>query len=72
MGDDLRKIRKTAAAQGLARGRGQERLDALPTAAGCLPVLVHKTESDPRAIRNTIARMRERGLVWPPPRKGHQ
>ncbi len=31
-------------------------------------VLVHKTVSDHRAIHNTIARMRQRGLVWPPPK----
>ena len=34
------------------------------------PVLVHKTESDQRAIRNTISRMRQRGFIWPP-RKGN-
>lgn len=31
------------------------------------PVLVHKTPSDHRAWRNTLARLRRAGLVWPPP-----
>lgn len=33
-------------------------------------VTVHKTTSDARAWRNTLARMKRVGLQWPPPGKG--
>lgn len=33
------------------------------------PIVIHKTESDRRALRNTRARVRRAGLIWPPDRK---
>jgi hypothetical protein len=66
VGDELRKVRKAATAQGWRVVEVKNGWMLYPPDSTQSPVLVHKTESDQRAIRNTIGRMRQRGLVWPP------
>ena len=70
VGDELRKVRKEAAAQGWRVVEVTNGWMLYPQDPTQSPVLVHKTESDQRAIRNTISRMRQRGFIWPP-RKGN-
>lgn len=69
MGDELRKVRSAAAAQGWRVVEVKNGWMLYPPDPAQSPVLVHKTESDQRAIRNTIGRMRQRGFVWPPPKE---
>ena len=69
MGDELRKVRSAAAAQGWRVVEVKNGWMLYPPDPAQSPVLVHKTESDQRAIRNTIGRMRHRGFVWPPPKE---
>ncbi len=68
MGDELRRVRKAAAAQGWRVVEVANGWMLYPPDATESGVLIHKTESDQRAIRNTIARMRQRGFSWPPPK----
>jgi len=68
MADELRKVRKEAAAQGWRVEETKDGWMLYPPDPAHSPVLVHKTESDQRAIRNTLSRMRQRGFVWPPRR----
>jgi hypothetical protein len=67
--DELSKVRKEAVAQGWRVVEVTNGWMLYPPDQEQSPVLVHKTESDHRAIRNTISRMRQRGFIWPP-RKG--
>lgn len=72
MGDQLAKIRKEAAAQGWRVVEVANGWMMYPPERSKTPVLVHRTESDQRAMRNTIARMRQRGFRWPPTKEKDQ
>jgi hypothetical protein len=64
--DELQRVRTEAQAQGWRVVEVTKGWMLYPSDPALSPVLVHKTESDHRAVRNTISRMRQRGFRWPP------
>ncbi len=68
---DWKKLIKEAERQGwtIEHGRkGQRKL--IPPDPTKQIVFVHRTPSDHRAIKNTLAEMRHQGFQWPPKGKG--
>jgi hypothetical protein len=63
MADELRKVLKAAEDQGW-RIEPTKKGWKLYAPDGVNIVIVHNTPSDHRALKNTIARMRQYGFIW--------
>lgn len=69
MDKDLRKLIRAAERQGWTVQIGKAGHVKLFAPDGRTLVTMGSTESDRRALTNTVSRMRRAGFVWPP-RKG--
>lgn len=67
---DWRDILRAALEQGWRIEPTKKGFGLFPPDPDQPPYFVHKTPSDVRAIRNNLAELRRRGLVYPPPTKG--
>lgn len=73
MASDWKKVLKAAKEQGWVEQEVKKGARLVPPDPNKDMVVIHKTPSDVRAIRNTIAEMRRQGFVWPwPPGKGNR
>lgn len=69
MDKEARELIEAAEQQGWAPAKGSDSAKlAAPCGCGYVEV-VHFTNSDHRWIKNSVARMRRHGLVWPAPSK---
>jgi hypothetical protein len=67
MNKELRKVVRAAEAQGWRVEATKKGWMLYPPQTSQGAVAVHGTPSDVRALHNTIAEMRRRGFIWPPP-----
>lgn len=71
MGSGWEKVRQSALEQGWSEESIKKGLRLVPPDSSKPMVVLHRTPSDHRALKNTIAQMRRSGFVWPwPPAKG--
>lgn len=65
MASDWAKVWQAAEAQGWRTEVKKKGWMLFPPDKSKAPVMVHRTPSDHRALKNTIAEMRRQGFVWP-------
>lgn len=71
MDSDWKKVVREAARQGWTVEFGRRgQLKLIPPDPASKIVIIHRSPSDHRALKNAIAEMRRQGLQWPPKRKG--
>lgn len=71
MASEWTKVLKAAGEQGWRVESTKKGFRLLPPDPSKSAVAIHRTPSDHRAMKNTIAQMRRSGFVWPwPPPKG--
>lgn len=70
MPNDWEEIQGAALEQGWRVEKIKKGVRLVPPDPSKPMVVIHRTPSDHRALKNTIAQMRRSGFVWPwPPRK---
>lgn len=70
MASEWEKVLAAAKAQGWTRRDTKKGFFLVPPDPTKPLVQIHRTPSDHRALKNTLAQMRRSGLVWPWPPKG--
>ena len=66
---DWKDILKAAKDQGWREEPIKKGIRLVPPDTSKPAVVIHRTPSDNRAIRNTVSQMRRSGLNWPPGEK---
>jgi hypothetical protein len=69
MDKDTKRVVKEALRQGWRVEERSKHIMLWPPDKTLSPVTIASTPSDKRALNNDIARMRQRGFQWPPPKK---